>query len=171
MIIGEQERLRAAEREDLPRFVEWLNDPEVRQGLTLYLPLSMDEEEQWFTQMIERPAVEHVWVIETMQDGEWIPVGTCGFHEMDWRARHSEVGIVIGEKTFWNQGIGTRTMQLLLRYGFNTLNLNRIALRVFANNPRAVRCYEKVGFVHEGRQRQAFYQDGSYYDVLLMSVL
>ena len=171
MIYGDRERLRAAERDDLPRFVVWFNDPEVRRGLAFYLPLSMVEEGHWFEQMLERPAPEHVWVIETKQEGNWIPVGTCGFHEFDWRARIGEVGIIIGEKSYWDKGIGTRTMQLLLRFGFNMLNLNRVALRVFTNNPRASRCYEKVSFVHEGRQRQAFYQDGSYYDVLLMSMI
>jgi len=46
MIYGEGVRLRAAERSDLPRFVEWLNDPEVRQYISLYLPLSQGDEEQ-----------------------------------------------------------------------------------------------------------------------------
>ncbi len=62
-------------------------------------------------------------------------------------------------------------MRLLLKHGFDTLNLNRIYLRVFSNNVRAIRCYEKAGFVQEGRFRQAHYQDGEYWDVLVMSVL
>jgi RimJ/RimL family protein N-acetyltransferase len=62
-------------------------------------------------------------------------------------------------------------MDLLLRHGFCTLNLNRIFLRVFAENKRAIRTYEKVGFVHEGRLRQAVYKNGAYSDILYMSVL
>ena len=45
MIIGEQIRFRAIEKEDLPYFVRWLNDPEVRQGLSMLMPLSLAEEE------------------------------------------------------------------------------------------------------------------------------
>jgi RimJ/RimL family protein N-acetyltransferase len=60
---------------------------------------------------------------------------------------------------------------LLVRHGFGTLNLNRIYLRVYADNKRAIHTYEKVGFVHEGRLRQAAYKHGSYCDVLFMSVL
>jgi RimJ/RimL family protein N-acetyltransferase len=81
------------------------------------------------------------------------------------------VGIFIGEKSLWNQGYGTEVMKLLLKHGFHTLNLNRIALEVYENNPRAVRSYEKAGFVHEGCKRQGMYKDGHYIDILLMSVL
>jgi RimJ/RimL family protein N-acetyltransferase len=171
MILGNEIRLRAAEREDLSRFLGWINDPEVRSGLMLYLPQSMTEEEQWYERMIKAPAPEHALVIELLASGDWMPVGTCGFHEFDWRARCAEVGILIGEKGYWNRGFGTQVMRLLLRHGFNTLNLNRISLRVFANNPRAIRCYEKARFVHEGRQRQAYYQGGDYVDILMMSVI
>jgi len=62
-------------------------------------------------------------------------------------------------------------MILMLQHGFETLNLNRIMLRVYEDNPRAIRCYEKAGFVHEGRMRQARYAEGEYRDILLMAVL
>jgi RimJ/RimL family protein N-acetyltransferase len=81
------------------------------------------------------------------------------------------VGIFIGEKRLWNQGYGTDAMRLLLQHGFNTLNLNRVALDVYDTNLRAVRSYEKAGFVHEGRKRQAIFKDGRYVDILQMSVL
>jgi RimJ/RimL family protein N-acetyltransferase len=78
---------------------------------------------------------------------------------------------MIGDKTYWTQGYGTEAVRLLIKHGFNSLNLNRIFLRVFENNPRAIRAYEKAGFVHEGRERQAEFRDGRYIDVLLMSIL
>jgi RimJ/RimL family protein N-acetyltransferase len=62
-------------------------------------------------------------------------------------------------------------MRLMLNYGFNTLNLNRVYLRVYESNPRGIRCYEKAGFRHEGRLRQAIFQDGRYIDLLMMSVI
>lgn len=171
MIYGKRIRLRAPERDDVPRFVAWLNDPEVRQGLSMYLPLSISEEEKWFEQMLERPANEHPLTIDVRNTEDWIPIGNCGFFSIDWRNRVSEVGIFIGDKSYWNQGYGSEAMGMLLRHGFLTLNLNRIFLRVFESNPRAIRAYEKSGFIHEGRQRQAEYQNGKYIDVLLMSVI
>ena len=171
MIYGDKLRLRAVERSDLRRFVEWLNDPEVREGLLLHLPLSMAEEEKWFEDMIKRPAVEHPMVIEIRQDESWVMIGNCGIHNIDWRLRSAEVGIFIGEKGYWDQGYGTEAMRVLLDHSFNTLNLNRIALQVYEDNPRAVRAYEKAGFVHEGRERQGMYKNGRYVDIIWMSVL
>jgi len=171
MIYGQRIRLRAIDESDLPLFAEWLNDPEVLHGLTMYQPFSLTEEEQWFESILKSPAEQHPLVIDIRAGENWIPVGNVGFSSLDWRIRSAEVGIVIGDKKYWNQGYGTEAMRLILRHGFSTLNLNRIMLRVYANNPRAQRTYEKVGFVLEGRLREAHFYAGKYVDVLMMSVL
>jgi RimJ/RimL family protein N-acetyltransferase len=171
MIVGERVRLRAVEKEDLPRFVAWLNDPEVCQGLSLYIPLSMKQEEDWFESTRKRALVEQPLVIEVKSENGWTPVGNLDFHNFDWHERSSEFGIFIGDKRFWSQGYGQEAVRLLLRYGFQDVNLHRIYLRVFETNKRAIRAYERCGFVHEGRMRQAHYENGRYIDVLFMSVL
>ena len=91
--------------------------------------------------------------------------------DIDHRNRATEFGIMIGEKSYWNQGYGNEAVRLLLKLGFETMNLNRVFLRVFETNPRAIRAYEKAGFKREGRQRQGEWQNGRYIDVLVMSVL
>ncbi|MBN1667868.1 MAG: GNAT family N-acetyltransferase [Anaerolineales bacterium] len=171
MILGERIRLRAIERADLPRFVAWLNDPEVRRGLQMYLPLSQAEEEQWYEEMLTRPVDQHPLTIEVITEDGWVPIGNCGLFGIDWRVRQAEFGIFIGDRPSWNQGYGTDATRLMLQHAFETLNLNRIFLRVYENNPRAIRAYEKSGYVVEGRLRQAHYDEGAYYDVILMSVL
>ena len=98
-------------------------------------------------------------------------IGNCTFFDMDTVVHSAEIGIMIGEKAIWNQGLGTEAVSLLLRHGFETLNLNRISLKVYSDNPRARRTYEKVGFVHEGTLRQAVYKRGRFGNVELMSVL
>lgn len=171
MIYGERIRFRAPEREDLPTYVRWLNDPEVRAGISMYLPMSMAREDKWFTNMLERPLDEQLMSIEIQEDDSWKLIGNLGFFHIDPHAHSAEIGIMIGEKAYWNQGYGTEAMQLLLQHGFNTLNLNRIYLQVYENNPRAIRCYEKSGYLNEGRMRQAHYSEGKFHDVILMGVL
>ena len=171
MIYGKRVRLRGAERSDLEKFVEWINDPEVTAGLTLSLPMSSVDEEKWFEDAMQRPQAEKPLVIDMKDGTDWSLIGNSSFFDFNWMARSAEVGIMIGEKTLWNQGYGTEAMTLLQRHGFGTLNLNRIYLRVYADNKRAIRTYEKAGFVHEGRMRQAVYKHGKYDDVLFMSVL
>ncbi len=171
MIYGERIRLRGAERSDIPAFAAWLNDPEVRQFLFLNLPLSLAQEEQWYENMQKGRPEEQVLVIEIKTANGWKPIGNTSFMNVDWVNRLAEVGIFIGEKDRWNQGYGRETMQLMLKHGFETLNLNRVWLRVYEPNQRGIRAYEHAGFQHEGKLRQAIYKDGRYYDVLIMSVL
>lgn len=177
MIIGDRIRLRAVEHDDLPTFLKWINDPEVRQGLGVYLPLSMLDEEDWFEGVRKRPPDEHNLVIEakesTQEVGEiaWKMIGGCGFFNLVGHARSAEFGIMIGDKSYWDRGFGTEAVRLLVQHGFDTLNLNRIHLRVLENNPRAIHVYENVGFIHEGRQRQAEFKHGVYIDLLVMSML
>ena len=155
IIYGKRVRLRGVERSDLEKFVEWINDPEVTAWLALFLPMSSVDEEKWFENVMQRPQAEKPLVID-MRTGEgWRLIGNSSFFDFDWVARSAEVGIMIGDKTVWGQGYGTEVMTLLLRHGFETLNLNRICLRVYAENKRAIRTYEKAGFAHEGRMRQA----------------
>src|SRR5512143_2465362 len=177
MIIGERVRFRGVERTDIPKFVEWLNDPEVMQGILVHYPISQADEEGWFDRMLTRPTDERVMGIEIKEpspDGSgesWKLVGSCAFDHIDWRVHAAEFGIIIGDKSYWNKGYGTDAVRLLVQHGFDTLNLNRIFLHVFDTNPRAIRAYEKAGFTVEVRERHAEFKNGRYIDVLLMSIL
>jgi RimJ/RimL family protein N-acetyltransferase len=171
MIYGGRLRLRAIEREDVKRYYQWVNDPEVTCGLSLYLPMSTIDEEKWFETQQERDPHERPLAIE-LQNGEgWKLIGNCGVFDIEWTNSCAELGIMIGDKSVWNQGFGSQVMTLLLRHCFETLNLNRAFLRVFGENARARRSYEKAGFVDEGCMRQAVFKNGKYDDVYIMSVL
>jgi RimJ/RimL family protein N-acetyltransferase len=171
MIYGERVRLRAIERHDLPRFVAWFNDPEVRKGLNFFHPMSLVEEERWYEEMLDRDQLERPLAIDVREEDDWIHIGSCGLSELDMRIRQCEIGISIGARSYWNQGLGTDALTTLLKHAFQSLNLNRLALRVFAGNERAIRVYRKLGFQEEGRLRQAHYDEGKYEDVIVMGLL
>jgi RimJ/RimL family protein N-acetyltransferase len=85
--------------------------------------------------------------------------------------RHTSFGIVVGDKTEWGKGYGSEATQLMVGHAFETLNLNRVWLRVFEYNARGIRAYEKVGFKKEGVLRQDRFQDGRYWDTFAMAIL
>ena len=170
MINGERLRLRGIEREDIPTFVRWFNDPQVRQYLLLFEPMSRAKEEQWFEDHLQQNDL-YLYGIETRSKDEWVLVGNCSLMNVDWRNRSAVFGIVLGERAFWDQGLGTDATRTMIRFGFHELNLNRIELEVNREHPRAIRCYEKVGFVREGVRRQAQFQEGRHHDMVLMSIL
>ena len=81
------------------------------------------------------------------------------------------VGIGIGERELWGKGYGTDAMKVILRYAFQELNLRRVSLDTFEYNPRAIRSYEKAGFVHEGRAEDFLYREGRRWDLIFMGIL
>jgi len=167
MIYGEKTRLRRVEREDIPTFVRWFNDPEVREYLAVYQPFSTAKEEKWFEGQLEDSASE-LYAIET---GDGVHIGNIGLHSINWRERNTELGIIIGEKEYWGQGFGSDAIRTILRFAFEEMNLRRVFLRVRHDNARGIRAYEKCGFQHEGRLREAMFGNGRYYDEVRMAVL
>jgi diamine N-acetyltransferase len=170
MILGKKVRLRPIERDDLPRFVEWFGDPEVRRHLAIYLPFSLAQEERWFENLQGRLERQED-VLLAIETADGVHIGNLGLHGINWKDRSAELGIAIGEKAYWNQGYGTDAMRTLLGLAFRELNLHRVLLRVDADNARAIRCYEKAGFQREGTSREAVFSEGSYRDQYVMSIL
>jgi len=166
-IQGKRLRLRGIERSDIPAFLRWFNDPEVRSYLQMYMPMSTAQEELWFEAQL-KDQDRHLFGIETLE-GKLI--GNLGIEGIDWKNRSATLGIVIGEKDYWGQGYGTEAVTTLLRFIFTEMNLHRVSLAVYEYNQRAIRCYKKCGFELEGRKRQARFHDGKYYDELIMGVL
>ncbi len=170
MIYGERVRLRAVERSDLPTFVRWFNDPEVRQYLDIYEPISTEGEEQWFEDLQKRQDVR-VYALEARVGEEWVHIGNIGLHRIRWKDRNAVLGIAIGEKEYWGKGYGADAIRTILRFAFEEMNLHRVELEVIDFNHRARRCYEKVGFRYEGTRRQAVFRNGAYHDLIVMSIL
>ncbi|MBC7228314.1 MAG: GNAT family N-acetyltransferase [Thermoflexales bacterium] len=173
MIHGERVRLRAIERSDIPTFVRWFNNPEVRRYLVAYAPMSTAQEEQWFEDMLQRQQRRELFLfaIEARVGDEWVTIGNVDLHRVNWKDRWAILGIVLGEKAYWDQGYGTDAVRTMLRFAFEELNLHRVELEVIDENARARRCYEKAGFRYEGTRRQVAFFEGRYHDSHMMSVL
>ena len=98
-------------------------------------------------------------------------IGFVGLFDLFKHHGDSLVAIALGERADWGKGYGTDAMRIMLRYAFNELNLRRVGLIVFEYNPRAIRSYEKLGFVQEGRIRGAILREGQRWDWLFMGLL
>ena len=98
-------------------------------------------------------------------------IGLVDLSGFDWAARHAWVGIGLGEREDWGKGYGTDAMQVILRYAFTELNLQRVNLSVFEYNQRGYKSYLKSGFVEEGRLRGWMQRDGKRYDLIFMGIL
>lgn len=169
-IRGEQVYLRPAERNDIDLFVRWLSDAEVTRYLAIRAPFSKAMEERWFDSMLdEQGKKSYHFVICLLADDR--PIGTAGFHHVNYEDGHASFGIGIGEKAEWSKGYGTDALRAICDFGFGQLRLERIELDVYEPNRRAQRSYEKAGFVTEGKLRHSHFSNGRFHDVLRMSLL
>ncbi|MEV5909917.1 GNAT family N-acetyltransferase [Streptomyces chartreusis] len=97
-------------------------------------------------------------------------VGEVVLYEWDATARSCTFRTLVGPRGR-GRGIGTEATRLIVGHGFEQLGLHRIQLEAYGHNPRALRVYEKVGFVVEGVRREADFRDGQWLDWVMMAVL
>lgn len=168
MIQGKRLTLRAIERDDLARYVVWLNDLEVIHHLKTYPPMNLEDETDWYESQRKNGSTLNLAIVVSDEERH---IGSVSLMKINQREQNAELGIMIGDKTCWGQGYGREAILLLLRYGFTTLNLHRIYLRVDANHTPAIRCYLSCSFVEEGRLRDVVFRQGRFEDQLIMSVL
>jgi len=102
--------------------------------------------------------------------GDGCLVGACGL--VSWEAEHAraEVGFVLSRE-YWGRGLMPEAVRAMFRFGFETMNLNRIEARCIAENAASARVMEKAGMAYEGTLRQREYIKGAYRDIKLYAIL
>lgn len=126
--------------------------------------LTVDGAQMWVDAIAKEP---FGWVIE--RDGSLI--GEIRLHSFCYLDRRASLAIGIVDPNALSKGFGSEAMRLVADLAFDGMGLNRLSVRVLANNARAIRAYEKVGFTVEGRERQAARVAGSWCDDVIMGLL
>ena len=166
---GEHVRLRPLRREDSALLYQWIVDRELLILNAPYLPVSQPDHEAWIESMLVKRTDLVLFVIEDLSADR--AIGTCQLFNINWLHRNAELQIRIGDNVSQSRGFGSDAIKFLVNFGFKDLNLHRIYLHVFATNERAIRAYEKCGFVQEGVLREAAHINGEFVDVLCMGKL
>jgi RimJ/RimL family protein N-acetyltransferase len=168
MVYGERVVLRALEETDLDHCMSWVNDPQVTHFLSSFLfPVSRSAELA-FIQRAARGDDPHNRVLAIcLHDGTYL--GNIGLHRIDYRNGTAEVGLVIGARQYWGQGYAREALLCLMQFAFNQLGLRKLTLRVFADNQRALRLYQRCGFQVEGVLKEQHFAHGRYLDEVHMA--
>ncbi|MBN1970757.1 MAG: GNAT family N-acetyltransferase [Candidatus Delongbacteria bacterium] len=91
-------------------------------------------------------------------------VGFTKLYDINWIHQYAHFGIVIGEKQVRCNVIGKETTQMMIRYAFDDLNLNKIVLEVIEKNESAIKLYQHIGFKIEGNLKKHVFINGFYND-------
>jgi len=165
---GENVYLRPLDMADLEIFHRWFNDPKLRRFLFLPYPISKLEEKEFLEKMMK--SKDSVTLSIVVKEGDRL-IGNLGLYGIHKINRGAVLGIAIADLEMTSKGYGTEAMKLMIDYGFKRLNLHRIELTVHEFNMRGLKAYKKLGFVEDGRRREAIYIDGKYHDEIVMSIL
>lgn len=165
---GKRLYIRPILKEDAPLLTIWINDPEMTQYLTIFLPKTPEEETAWIENLSTKKPGDIVFAIVLAKSNQLI--GAVGLHNIDFRNGTATLAIAIGNKAYLGKGYGTEATTVVLEYAFNTLNLRKICAGVLDFNQRSKNALEKCAFHEEGRRKGQFYQNGRYVDEILMAV-
>ena len=167
MIIGERIILREIEEDDLNSIVKWRNDPAILRWLFSYSPLNKTKQRKWYEKYLDDDT-QQTFIIEMKE--EKIPIGTVGLTSIDYKDQRAELGILIGDESWQNKGIGKEALDLLIMFVVDEMNIRKIKAIVFEENIPAIKLYKSCGFAEEGLLKKEVYKNGEFKSVMVMAL-
>ena len=166
---GNKVFLRAFEEQDGKYLKIWLNNKKINYFLEMgYRPYREKEVRKFVKTALDN---NDAIVFSILEKKKTKVIGTCGLYHLDYISKRGQLNIIVGDESYLGKGYGTDSVNTLISYGFHRLGLNSIQLGVNAENKRALMSYEKAGFKIEGKRRQFIYNNNSYSDMIVMSIL
>ncbi|MBU1018911.1 MAG: GNAT family protein [Patescibacteria group bacterium] len=169
-IIGKQVYIRPLQKDD---FENWSNAGESKE-FRIMCGASKDSKapatkkmKDKFKKAIDQKSGLHFAIIKKADE---VYVGSCRLHMVNQCDNNARLAIGL-LSTYFGKGYGTDAIKCLLKFGFKTMKLHRIELRVLDFNKRGIGAYKKCGFKEDGILRENAYIDGKYYDDIMMSIL
>jgi len=127
-------------------------------------PLTEELARTWVRNLIDH---DYAWIIEV---GNRL-IGHIRLDRVDLKDRRASLALGIEDRATLGVGVGPEAIDLVLRYAFDVLKLHRVSVRVVTYHKRAIRAYQKCGFVMEGREREAAFVDGAWHDDVMMGII
>ena len=168
MIRTERLQLRSLTLKDSDIIFAYFSNPEMTRFYGMEPFQSKLESDKFIKDFIDDYTTLYRWGIVEKSTG--FLVGTCGFHAVSDKHRRAEIGYEI-DLPYWGKGYATEAIQGLVKFGFDSMELNRIGANVYPENIGSRKVLEKAGFTHEGLLRGYLFQGGKYHDANVFSIL
>jgi RimJ/RimL family protein N-acetyltransferase len=161
-------RLRRAVETDLPYLLALAARSEVADFLAAVSPWS---EEDLRAALAADPKEQGRFVLEVDEEGEWRPAGGLAFSVANRRSRIAYLFGIMVDPARRGQGLAERSSRLLAEHLMRELGYHRVQLEVYGFNERALRVFERSGFVREGTRRKAYWRHGAWHDGVLFGLV
>jgi RimJ/RimL family protein N-acetyltransferase len=149
VIIGGKIKLRDKHLADALDDYNWQTDPQLAQldAAPLLITTFPEYLSDYASELRYPYLTRRRFAAETL-DGKHI--GNCGYYGIDKAKGEAELGIMIGNRDYWDKGYGADVVSTLVSYIFRHTNLKRIHLKTLDSNIRAQKCFKKCGFTPYG---------------------
>jgi hypothetical protein len=171
MICGTKIGLRALEQSDLGILKEWRNNPTFRKNFREVRELNSFNQELWF-ERTNKSANDFMFMIVNLENGE--AIGAGGLLYINWINRSADFSFYIVYKNMYidNDGFAEEATSLLINYGFNNLNLNKIWMELYEFDNKKIDFFKNIfNFKVDGCLRQNCFEEGRYWDSYIISLL
>jgi hypothetical protein len=170
MLSGKYIGIKAIEREDLGQMLHWRNNPQFRQFFREYRELNLKNQEYWFENIVQKDQNMIMFSIVDLKNDNLL--GACGFCYINWVNRNAEFSLYIGDSNVYiDQKFAPDAGNVLIKYGFNELNLHRIYAEAFDFDKLKQGLLKSLKFQLEGRHRETQWSNGQWYDSLVFGLL
>ena len=150
-------------------YLRWMNDPEITRYLeSRFFPYSKERLEAYVTWLSDDP--DNVFLAIMRKDTD-THIGNIKLGPINWIHRHADIGLVIGEKNHWGQGIATEAIRLVTEYAFNQLNLHKVTAGCYSNNIGSLKAFKKASFEQEGLLKSHCFYNGEYVDKIVLGLV
>lgn len=160
--------LRLMTAEDTENIIKWRNSDVVRKQFIYQKEFTVESHENWIKTMIETGKAAQMMIV--LNEGDRA-IGSVYVRDIDLEHKKAEYGIFIGETDCLGKGYGTEAAELMIEYAFEFLGIHKLMLRVYAENERAIKSYEKAGFKKEAYLKDDVYVQEKFRDIVLMAVI
>jgi RimJ/RimL family protein N-acetyltransferase len=169
MITRNKVGLRAVETKDLDILKDWRNIPDFRKNFREVRELNSQNQEKWFDK-INNSSNEFMFLFEDIENNK--PIGAGGLLYINWIIRSADFSFYIGhEQCYIDDKYAFDAASLLIDYGFNNLNLNKIWMELYEFDNRKISFFkEKFNFQIDGILRDNCFEDGKYWNSLIISL-
>ena len=140
----------------------WFNDEETTYGMQQhYFPNNKEKQKIFFNEKIkDNPGTLQLGIVHIKDD---ILIGMISLSDINTINKTAEFAIIIGEKKYRNFNNFIEASKLIIKHGFESLNLNRIYGGSIIKEIDTMFC-KLLGFSHEGVSKEAVYKNGKYVD-------
>ena len=163
-------KLRKLAESDTANIVRWRNSPSVKCNLYSQEDITEEQHLNYFHNVVETgKCAQYIIVVEDEHGSR--DIGTTFIKNIDRHSNKGEFGIFIGEESARGKGYAKYAISDIIKITLSDLKRHRIYLTVLEDNNTAIMAYEKAGFMYEGKLRDDYYRNGSYFSVITMGII